>query len=250
MQIIQDRNQGPRRCGKSRQVKSDPENIKAIVDNKEPKPLKESRSFPWLLNYSRDFVPTFPGKIRWLNELQKTLKGETKKRYNVVLKPLIISKPQKEKISITYRAQTDFNKPLILIPDTSNKVIGGACLRLIPQETRKSHMSSKALDKTQENYSIPDKELLPAMEAMNHFKHNLFTDNLPYKLILKPSNIYRERCNRQRAHEMDFCPQDSNLTINYIPGERKKLLASRNMQIAYKIQNSQLIKKTKYSANM
>lgn len=81
---------------------------------------------------------------------------------------------KKSIIDSTLRAQPNTNRPFIVTTDASNVAIG-AILAQKDDNGREImvYAFSKRLDKTQENYSTTDKELLAVVKSLEHFRHYL-----------------------------------------------------------------------------
>lgn len=83
-----------------------------------------------------------------------------------------IEKWKNQMITVKIRSQGHFKEDFILTTDASVKAIG-AILSQSDSSNRKKmkHTFSENLGGSKFNYSIIDKELLSAVEGMNHFIH-------------------------------------------------------------------------------
>lgn len=84
-------------------------------------------------------------------------------------------KSKKESLmSSTYWTQPNFVKPFTVITDASNEAIGAVFAQENEVgEEKMIYAYSKRLDKAQLNYSVTDKELLPVVKSLEHFRHSL-----------------------------------------------------------------------------
>ena len=149
----------------------DLEKISSIQDWKLPENVTEMRSFLGLASYYRRFIEDF-GKIsapltRMLENNRPFIwDDEGKKAFNE-LKLRLATAP-----ILVY---PDFTKPFILDTDASDKGIGAVLSQLgTDQLEHPLAYFSRTLNKHERNYSITRKELLAAIEAIEHFKCYLY----------------------------------------------------------------------------
>ena len=149
----------------------DLEKISSIQEWKFPQNVTEMRSFLGLASYYRRFIEDF-GKIsapltRMLENNRPFIwDDEAKKAFNE-LKSRLVKAP-----ILVY---PNFSIPFILDTDASDKGIGAVLFQLGPDQLEHPlAYFSRTLNKHERNYSITRKELLAAIDAIEHFKCYLY----------------------------------------------------------------------------
>ena len=155
--------------------------VRAILDMKAPRNLKELRAFIGLVNYYRDM---WPGRAHALAPLT-ALTGR-QFRWTAIENDAF----QKMKAIITgdaLLAYPDHNLPFVIETDASDYQLGA----IIKQNNRPIAHYSRKLTSAQRNYTTIEKELLSVVETLREFRSMLLgatidmhTDhrNLTYKL--------------------------------------------------------------------
>ncbi|GBN18175.1 Retrovirus-related Pol polyprotein from transposon 297 [Araneus ventricosus] len=151
-------------------VKTDRENIKAIVDWPRSDKIYDLRSFLGLCTYYRRFVKNFSTIARPLHKLTEAKSNfnwtdECEKSFNS-LKQALTSSP-----ILTY-PRTD--KDFIFYTDASNEGIGAVLSQNTGNEERVIAYFRKSLGKPERNYCVTRKELLAIVKSIEHFHHYLY----------------------------------------------------------------------------
>jgi hypothetical protein len=215
-------------------IKPDPEKTETILRLAFPDTLKKLKSFIGMVNYYRKFIKDCSKILKPLNQL--TNLGQ------------FISKNQSEKIKIQQtqealesfekikRALTsvdvlsfpDINKPYLLTTDASNTAIGAVLAQKDGRQTKPIQFLSRALSKTEQNYSTIEKELLAITWAVDHLnnylygnKVTIFTDHKPLTFTLK-SNNNNDKLTRwisrinQCDNEIIYKPGKDNVVADFL----------------------------------
>lgn len=169
-------------------VSVDPDKIKVIKEMKSPSCVKEVRSFLGATGYYRNFIDHYSviaepltfltrknAKFEWSEECQKAFDH---------LKQCLITPP--------VLALPDVNKPYKLYCDASKSCIGA----LLAQDDEHGYEKpiqyvSHQLSKTQQRWSVIEKECFSIVYALGRLRHylldaqiDIFTDHKPLKYLL------------------------------------------------------------------
>lgn len=174
-------------------VKPNPDKIKVIQNWPLPKNEKELRGFLGILGYYRKFIKDFAKIAKPLtNSLRKDegikhtkeFIGAFERCRNILTGSDILQYP-------------DFSKQFILTTDASNHALGAVLSQGITGSDKPIAFASRTLNKSEENYSTIEKELLAVVWACKYFRPYLYgrpfilyTDHKPltYGLNLKGPN--------------------------------------------------------------
>lgn len=198
-------------------VKPNPDKINIIRKWPIPKNEKELRGFLGILGYYRKFIKDFAKIAKPLTQVLR--KGEKithskdfvdafERCRNILTSSDILQYP-------------DFQKPFILTTDASNYAVGAVLSQGQIGSDKPIAFASRTLNKSEENYSAIEKELLAIVWACKYFrpylygrKFTLYTDHKPltYKLNLKDSN---SRLIHWRLYLEEF-----DYDIKYRPGKQ------------------------------
>ncbi|GBN69125.1 Retrovirus-related Pol polyprotein from transposon opus [Araneus ventricosus] len=153
-----------------KELKTDLEKIKAVVDWPRPDTIHDLRSFLGLCTYYRCFVKNFSTIAKPLHKLTEAKSNfnwtdECEKSFNS-LKQALTSSP-----ILTYLR---INKDFILDTDANNEAIGAVLSQKIGNEECVIAYFSKSLGKPERNYCVKRKELLAIVKSIEHFHHYLY----------------------------------------------------------------------------
>ena len=198
-------------------VKPNPDKIQAIKNWPLPRNEKQLRGFLGVLGYYRKFVKDFARIAKPLtNALRKNEAIEHTEEFVKAFEKL------KNILSGNDILQyPNFDKPFVLTTDASNHAIGAVLSQGPIGSDRPVAFASRTLNKSEENYSAIEKELLAIYWGCKYFrpylfgrKFTLYTDHKPltYGLNLKDGN---NRLIHWRLYLLQF-----NFDIRYRPGKQ------------------------------
>lgn len=168
------------------QIKTDPVKIQGILDWLPLKNLKEVRSFTGFTNFYRRFIKDYATICRPLDQLKRKnvpfLWTEKQQKAFDTLKELFSKKP--------LLMQADPNKPFYLETDAS-AVATGAVLRQLDEngQLRPIGYISQALNPTQRNWQIYDRELFAIIRALQTWRHYLLGSPHPITIHCDHKNL-------------------------------------------------------------
>ena len=178
-------------------VKPNNKKIEAIQQYPEPRTIKELRSFLGMMSYYRRFVRDFAKIAKPLTNL---LRGEGSLKSN---KKISLSESERNCFkkmknilsSSDILIYPDYKKPFILTTDASDFAIGAVLSQGEVGKDKPIHFASKSLSKTEEKYSVPEKEMLAIFWSLKIFRNYLYgakfkimTDHQPLTFSLSPKN--------------------------------------------------------------
>jgi RNase H-like domain found in reverse transcriptase/Reverse transcriptase (RNA-dependent DNA polymerase)/Integrase zinc binding domain/Integrase core domain/gag-polyprotein putative aspartyl protease len=147
-------------------VATDPEKIMAVEQFPVPKSVKEVQSFLGLCSYFRKFVSNFSWIARPLTMLlKKKQKWQWQHEQSAsfeLLKQRLVSAP--------LLGHADLNKPMEIHPDACAYGIGALLTQQSEEGERPLAYASRLLSKSEENYSITEKECLALVWATKKFR--------------------------------------------------------------------------------
>lgn len=202
--------------------------IKVINDYPEPRNIKELRGFLGMVGYYRRFVKDFAKIAKPLTNL---LRGE---RNPSSVKKISLSELEKQCFhklknilsSDDILIYPDYNRPFILTTDASDFAIGAVLSQGEIGKDLPIHFASRSLSKTEEKYSVPEKEMLAIFWALQTFRNYLYgskfkilTDHQPLTFALSPKNT-NAKLKRWKAyleehdHEIVYKPGKTNVVAD------------------------------------
>ncbi len=203
-----------------KQVKMNPESVKAILQWQRPKSgangVKAVRGFLGMVGWYRKFIKNFAHIAKPLfNLTKKDVKWEWTdecERAFMKLRDAITTYP-------VLRAP-DPNKDFILQTDASDDALGAVLMQKDDEgELHPVAYASKSLDKAQRNYSVTDREALAIVWALEHFnsfceghRYTAVTDHAALKYMLTAQH------KTPRMHRMVLRLQPYELKLHYGPG--------------------------------
>ena len=207
-------------------VKPNDENLMKIREAKRPTNKKEVRSFFGLLNYYREFIPSFATIAAPLSELtgkgmpNKIVWGDAQEKAFCTLQAALLNKP--------ILRLPDHSKDFILRTDASNFGIGAVLMQEYEAKLHPVAFASKKLTSAERKYSTLEKECLAIVWGMNKFRlflagkaFVLQTDHQPL-VYLNKTKYQNDRVMRWALaiQEYDFRVQDiagkDNLMADYL----------------------------------
>ena len=196
-------------------LKPNTEYVKAIVDMPEPSSKEDVHRFVAMCGYLQKFIPNLSTHTKPLRQLieQKVewhWESHHQKAFQT-LKTLVSTTP----VLKLY----DVNKPVTLQVDSSKSGIGA----VISQDGHPVAYGSKALDQTQSNYAVIERELLGICYGCSKFHDFIFgknitveTDHKPLVAIMtKPLHVLPARIQRMRMRLQRY-----DLKVTYRPGKQ------------------------------
>lgn len=163
-------------------VKPNPDKIEAIQNWPLPRTEKDLRGFLGTLGYYRKFVKDFSLITKPLTQCLR--KGENIKHTSAFIS--CFERCKQILTSSSVLQYPDFEKSFILTTDASKYAIGAVLSQGPVGKDRPVAFASRTLNKSEENYSTIEKELLAIYWATKHFrpylygkKFTLFTDHKP-----------------------------------------------------------------------
>lgn len=215
-------------------VKPNPDKLEIIRKWPLPTNEKELRGFLGILGYYRKFIRDFA-------EIAKPLTQALRKGEKVA--------PTKDFVAAFERCRNiltssdilqypDFEKPFILTTDASNYAVGAVLSQGQIGRDKPIAFASRTLNKSEENYSAIEKELLAIVWACRYFrpylygrKFTLYTDHKPltYSLNLKDSNsrlIHWRLYLEEFDYEIKYRPGKQNVVADSLSRVREELNAN------------------------
>lgn len=203
-------------------IKPNVKKIEVMNRYPEPKSLKELRSFLGMVSYYRRFVKDFAKIAKPLTNL---LRGERTSTSN---RKISLSDSEKrcfEKLKNILSSDDiliypDYKQPFILTTDASEFAIGAVLSQGEVGKDRPIHFASRTLSRTEEKYSVPEKEMLAIYWSLQIFRNYLYgakfmilTDHQPLTFALSPKNT-NSKLKRMKAYL-----EEHDYKIVYKPGK-------------------------------
>ena len=186
--------------------------------------IRELRRALGLINFQRRFIKDAAGILA---PLTKHLQGHVKNQVKINLDEnakQTFAKIKKKLAESTGLAHPRADAKLRLYTDASTQAIGGVLVQQLPDSSEQAlAYFSRALNDTQQRYSIFDLELLATFSAVKHFEHflldqhfTIITDYLSLvRAFNKPSLSHSPRQSRQLSYLTEF-----DCDIIHIPGSQ------------------------------
>ncbi|CAA9997997.1 unnamed protein product [Nesidiocoris tenuis] len=198
------------------------DHIKAIQDMKEPTNVKELRSFLGCINYYQKFIKNLQGNCAHLYELlQKGVKWNWTEKHSETIQML-------KQILSSKNTLVHYNPALKLVvyADASERGIGGVlCQRNSDGEERPIAFTSRKLSKTEQHYSVIDREALAIVHTVRKFDQYLYgrkfilrTDHKPLIYIFG-DRIELPKLAFSRVSRWAVMLNEFDFTIEFIPGK-------------------------------
>ena len=202
-------------------IKPNIKKIEVIENYPEPSTIKELRSFLGMMGYYRRFVKDFAKIAKPLTNL---LRGEgctsNKKIKLNEIEKTCFRKMRSVLSSSDILIYPDFNKPFLLTTDASDYAIGAVLSQGETGKDKPIHFASRTLSKSEEGFSVPEKEMLAIFWALQTFRNYLYgakfkilTDHQPLTFSLSAKNT-NAKLKRWKAYL-----EEHDYTIEYKPGK-------------------------------
>ncbi|KAF0746075.1 Uncharacterized protein FWK35_00029599, partial [Aphis craccivora] len=207
-------------------LQTDPDQVKAILELKEPKNKTELERIIGMFNYLRDFIPKMAERISPLRELLKSnVLWEWSERHRCAfeeLKQTIVNPP--------VLAHVDDKKDIVLQCDASKDGIGFCLL----QDKKPIAFASRSLTETEIRCAQIEKEFLSIIFACRKFNYLIYGRPITVLTYHKPLvAIMDKHINKipsNRLQKMRIKLLDYSITLKYLPGKYIHIadLLSRN----------------------
>uniref|UniRef100_A0AB38Z2N6 RNA-directed DNA polymerase n=1 Tax=Panta errantivirus TaxID=3078412 RepID=A0AB38Z2N6_9VIRU len=203
-------------------IKPNIKKIEAIKMFQAPKTIKQLRSFLGLMGYYRKFIRDYAMIAKPLTNI---LRGETKisstKKISLSEEQIKCFDKLKHILSSSdILIYPDYNQPFILTTDASDYAIGAVLSQGELGKDKPIHFGSRTLNKTEESYSVPEKEMLAIIWALKTFRNYLYgakfkilTDHQPLTFTLSQRNT-NAKLKRWKAYL-----EEHDYEIIYKPGK-------------------------------
>ncbi|XP_049316307.1 retrovirus-related Pol polyprotein from transposon opus isoform X1 [Bactrocera dorsalis] len=206
----------------------DPDKISAIKKIPAPANLKELKGFLGLASYYRRFIKDFAKIVKPLTNLTRGENAQIKASQSKRIQISLTEEGLKSFNDIKYLLTSseilvfpDFNKPFILTTDASNTAIGAVLSQGIIGQDRPITYISRSLNKTEENYSTIEKEMLAIVWSLDKLRTYLYgakeikilTDHQPLTFALSNSN------NNAKLKRWKARIEEYNYKLIYKPGK-------------------------------
>ena len=198
--------------------------VEAIERLPLPTNIRELRQALGLINFQRRFIKDAAGILA---PLTKHLQGHVKNQDKINLDEnakQAFAKIKKKLAEITGLAHPRADAKLRLYTDASTQAIGGVLVQQLPDSSEQAlAYFSRALNDTQQRYSIFDLELLATFSAVKHFEYflldqrfTIITDHLSVvRAFNKPSPSHSPQQSWQLSYLTEF-----DCDIIHIPGSQ------------------------------
>ena len=205
-----------------------PSRVDALTNKKEPRNLKDLRSFLGLASYYRRFIPDYSKIALPLTQLTKS---QTKWDWNENCKNAYKTLIDKT-INAPILSYPDFKKEFVITTDASTEGIGAVLSQNHDGVQKPIAFYSRALNGAEQRYSIHELEGLAIKAALNKFRFVVLgypitvrTDNQPIIYLFK-SNECHGRLAKYLAAIQEF-----NVKLVYLPGKENCMadFLSRNV---------------------
>lgn len=198
-------------------VKPDPDTVRAVVEFRIPKSVRDVRSFLGLCSFYRAFIAGFAviaGPLYYLTKKDIEFKwNDEAQRSFQHLKAALTSSP--------ILATPEFGKPFIITTDASKYAIGSILSQVIDGKERVIRYASRVLNAAERNYCTTEKEALAVVWSIGNFRQYLLgvpfvirTDHRP--LVSLPKLNLADPYGRLARWTLKL--QHYDYTVEYVKG--------------------------------
>ena len=182
--------------------------VTAIQNFPRPSNIKQLRKFLGMLNYCRRFIPAAAATLQPLNRMLSPRKYSRKiLRWNEEAEEAF-SAIKTKLASATLLAFPVLGAETQVVVDASTSAVGTVLQQVIDGHAKPLAFFSKALNSTQVNYSVFDRESLAMYLSLRHFRYflegrafTLFTDHKPlFSAVTSPMKQATARQLRQLSN--------------------------------------------------
>jgi hypothetical protein len=174
-------------------IRPNPAKASAVSESKRPRTVKQVQAFLGLVSYYRKFIKncsSIASPLIKLTEKKAIFKWtENCEQSFQTLKNYLVSE--------NVLALPDFSKEFVVEADASQIGVGAVLSQKIDRHYRPIAYFSKHLNKTEQNYSTSERELLAIVLAVEHFKEYLYgrefkilSDHEPLKFLATSKCLY------------------------------------------------------------
>lgn len=152
-------------------LRTDPNKVSTMVNYPRPTNVTEVRRFIGLCSWYRRFIKEFSTLMSPINDLIKG-KGRIKKQkieWTLEAEQSFLRIKQ-ALVSAPILCQPDFTQKFIIQCDASDTGLGSVLTQTIDGEERIIAYASRALSRTERNYSVTEKELLAVIFSIDRFR--------------------------------------------------------------------------------
>jgi len=201
-------------------VEMEEDKVAEVLKWPTPQCVRDVRKFLGLANYYRHFVKDFAKVALPMNKLtRKDEKWKWEKEQQKAfeqLKEIFTSRP--------ILVIPDLDKEFRVEADASNFATGGVLLVKCEDELwRPVAFISKALNETERNYEIHDKEMLAVIQCLEAWRHFLEGAQLKFEIWTDHKNLEyfmtSQNLNRRQARWALYLSR-FNFTLKHVPGSK------------------------------
>ena len=201
-------------------VEMEEDKVAGVLKWPMPQCVRDVRKFLGLANYYRRFVKDFARVALPMNKLtrkdEKWKWEEEQQKAFESLKQIFTSRPT--------LATPDLDKEFRVEADASNFATGGVLSVKGEDELwRPVAFISKALNETERNYEIHDKEMLAVIRCLEAWRHFLEGTQLKFEIWTDHKNLEyfmtSQNLNRRQARWALYLSR-LNFTVKHVPGSK------------------------------
>ncbi|MEL6462700.1 MAG: RNase H-like domain-containing protein, partial [Cyanobacteria bacterium J06621_15] len=201
-------------CG----VRVTEDKVEAIQKFKQPKNLKNLRSFLGLSGFYRRYIKDYARIAAPLTDLlKKDVKFEWKNEQESAFRKL-----KSALTTAPVLAFPDFSKQFYLVTDASKRGIGSALMQKTDDNKFKViAYHSRKLNKAEQNYNITEQECLAVIDSLKHFRFIIFG----YKITVMSDHsaikdIFKNPNHSGRRARWFLTTMDYDIEFSFIPGKQ------------------------------
>ena len=204
-------------------ISIDPDKMKAVTEWKVPfKNVTEVQSFLGLVGYYRKFIPHFSHIARHLHELtKKNIEFKWEEKHTQA-----VDKLKAAIVSPDCLAIFDSERETILTTDACDSALGAVLMQKYDHGERPIAFISRALNTTEQNYSMWEKELYAVVWSIKYFRPYLLnhqflvrTDNKPSTQLLVNSALKLSTSATNRVIRWILSLQPYSFKVEHQPGK-------------------------------
>lgn len=193
-------------------IRLDLTNYQELENYKRPDTMRKYQKLCGLINWFRPFIKNLSSLAIPITE--KLRDGKTNKRDWTAKEETALRNIFGEIKKGICLAYPDYSKEFTIQTDASEHAIGG----ILKQDNKLLGLFSKKLTKTQERYTVSEKELLAVVESLKHFKDTIFLSKIKVETDHK-NLLYNPPIETSRVQRWKLILNEYNLDWNYIKGE-------------------------------
>lgn len=205
-------------------IQTDPKKVEAITQLKEPKTLKQLRSFIGMCSWYRRFIHDFSTIAAPLTECLKVKKGG---KFKLNSEACVAFEALKRRLTeAPVLINPDFEKEFIIACDASRTGVGGVLAQLDEEGNERAIcFFSHKLNPAQRNYSITELECLAAVLCIKAFrpyveghKFKVITDHASLKWLMSQKDLTGRLARwSMKLSQFDFSIEHRKGCLNVVP---------------------------------